>query len=31
MKFTHRGIPFHLAFLCTEDIESEGYKEYYVV
>ena len=26
MKFTHRSIPFHLAFLCTVDIESEGYK-----
>ena len=24
MKFTHRSIPFHLAFLCTVDIESEG-------
>ena len=31
MKFTHRSIPFHLAFPCTVDIESEGYKEYYVV
>ena len=23
MKFTHRSIPFHLAFPCTVDIESE--------